>query len=802
MARGLPALLQRIDSLTAPYSSARFRSRMLPVQIAVAVTTIAFAVSTFVRDPGHNPLFDIWMYYGMLIGGAALAFGRWALIRDRERNAWLVIGLGMAIWIAGEAYWTVLYGGSESPPAFSLADVGYFGFYPLAYAGVVMMIRTRMARTPRSVWLDGLVGGLASAALSAAVFFKPIEESATGNLASIVANLSYPCADLLLLILVICSFSLSGWRPDRSWLTLGFGLLALIGSDTAYLFQTANETYIEGTPLDIGWPAGMMLIGMAAWRRPRRVDALTFESWTIVVIPALFAFVALIILTGNRLWNQPSLAVALAFAAIVVGFVRLVLTFREVRWLNESRREARTDELTSLGNRRLFYEQLSSMLEDRTYSNKLALLLIDLDRFKEVNDSLGHQFGDKLLRQVGPRLRNAVDDLHLIARLGGDEFAIIVDGGDRDAAISTANSVQAALDRSFELDGVPVKISASVGISLFPDHASDVNQLLRHADVAMYNAKAMHGSHQIYEPRHDELTRARLTTISELRTALTRGQLVVHYQPKFATNNQLAGAEALVRMNGPEGMIPPDQFLPLAEQAGLMRELTEQVLDIALDDIVNWRKRGRYIKVAVNLSVTNLLDEDFPAYVANALQSRGLPGRALSFEITETTILSDPDRALVAVQRLKSLGADISLDDYGTGYASIAYLRQMPLNELKLDRSFVSNLESDAVAQSFFTSTVTLAHTLGLRVVAEGIETRTIWDAARAAGCDIGQGYYFSPPMNAAEFTAKILASEPEASPAAAQFRPTATPMPPSSDAPSSAPKAAPRSSGAHFARS
>lgn len=768
---GTPQLPARALAARLLAPSTTFSPRLRGLQVAVAVMAAVFIVGTLFRDPGHNTFFDGWLYYGLLVGSAALAFGRWYFVRDNERRAWQMMGIAISCWTAGEIMWTLLYGASENPPTISVADVGYFAFYPFSYASVIMLVRVRMRRTPRAVWLDGVVGGLAAASVSAAVFFQPIASQATGSLPFIVANLAYPCADLLLLALVVCSFSLSGWRPDRSWLLLGIGLVALGASDISYLFETAKGTYVEGTPLDIGWPLGIALLGLSVWRRPRRVDVLAFESWTIVVIPLFFALVALAVLTGNRLWDAPSLAVVLAFGAICAGFVRLTLTFKEVRSLSELRREARTDELTSLGNRRLFYERMGVLLDERPRERRLALLLIDLDRFKEVNDSLGHQFGDKLLRQVGPRLRDACNSDDTIARLGGDEFSIIMDGGDMRSAVELARRVQSALDKPFQLDGVPVKISASIGISLFPEHAQDANQLLRHADVAMYAAKETHASHRIYEAKQDENTRQRLTTINELRAALERRDLIVHYQPKFTTSNTLSGAEALVRMSDSKGgLVPPDKFLPLAEQAGLMHLMTAHVLDIVLDDIAKWRERGRYIKVAVNLSVTNLLDSDFPAHVAAALMKRRLPGKSLTFEITETTILSDPERARIAVQRLRSLGADISLDDYGTGYASIAYLRQMPLHELKLDRSFVSNLESDAVAQSFFTSTVTLAHTLGLRVVAEGIETQEIWDAARKAGCDIGQGWFFARPMSAADFTSKVLAQNP--APKEARFPP------------------------------
>ena len=727
--------------------SSNSRARLL--QYVVIAATLFYIGGAVFRSSDESAFWDLWVTYAVELLAAGLCLLRSVRVKDAERLPWGLLSAAMLVWIFSDIYWTISFSNTDEPPSLSLADVGYLGFYPLTYAGVILLIRSRMHRTPRSVWLDGLVGGLASASVCAAVFFQPIAAQATdAEIGYVIVNLAYPCADLLLVTLVVCSFALSGWRPDRSWVLLGVALVMLAMSDTGYLFSTARDWYTQGGLIDVGWVLAMVLLGMSAWRRPKRVDAMVFESWIIVTVPFGFALVALAVLTGNRLWNAPSTAMLLALGAIGVGFVRMALTFSEVRSLSESRREARTDELTSLGNRRAFYERLDGLLRNRKDQQHLALLLIDLDRFKEVNDSLGHQFGDRLLRQIGPRLKSLTREEDMVVRLGGDEFAIIIEAADVPRAVAGARRVREILDTPFILDGVPVKIGASIGIAAFPQHGTDANTLLRHADVAMYGAKQERSQHRVYEPALDQHTRDRLNTINELRDALDEDRLIVHYQPKIYADGSFAGAEALVRMRNPKGdLVPPDLFLPLAEQAGLMHLLTARVLDLVLADITRWRDDGRHVKVAVNLSVTNLLDADFPDHVASALRRYQLPGRCLVFEITETTVLTDPDRALEAVKRLRALGSDTSLDDYGTGYASIAYLRQMPLDELKLDRSFVSNLESEEIARSFFTTTVTLAHVLGLRVVAEGIETESMWAAARAAGCDVGQGYLFSRPV-------------------------------------------------------
>jgi EAL domain-containing protein (putative c-di-GMP-specific phosphodiesterase class I) len=298
-------------------------------------------------------------------------------------------------------------------------------------------------------------------------------------------------------------------------------------------------------------------------------------------------------------------------------------------------------------------------------------------------------------------------------------------------------------------------------VAIFPQHGRDASALLQRADVAMYQAKTAGGGHEVYMAERDPHSRQRLKSIEELRRGIDDGRMVVHYQPKIdARTEQVCGVEALVRWQHPErGLIYPVDFLPLAEECGLMRELTAAVLDRALSDCVGWLDRGARLPVAVNLSVTNLVDESFAALVEQALSSYNFDPRLLMFEITENLILADPERARTTLVALRGLGVRISLDDYGTGYSSLAYLRQLPLDELKLDRSFVAALDHDSTAWTFVATARQLANALGLQLVAEGVESASTWSTVVEAGCDIGQGYFFTRPLDAESIIPYVLAS-------------------------------------------
>jgi diguanylate cyclase (GGDEF)-like protein/PAS domain S-box-containing protein len=414
------------------------------------------------------------------------------------------------------------------------------------------------------------------------------------------------------------------------------------------------------------------------------------------------------------------------------------------------------DNLTGLPNRLLLRDRLKQALRSaRRQQTPFALLLLDLDRFKDVNDALGHQAGDALLRLMGRRLAGAMRDMDTLARLGGDEFAILLPGTDEAGAVSVSARLLQMLEEPFELNGSTLDVGGSLGVTVYPQHGDDAEVLLQRADVAMYIAKRAGGGYAVYEPKHDHYTPERLAFHTELRYGIERGELVLHYQPKFACHDgQLVGVEALVRWTHPRrGLVMPDEFIPLAEQTGLITALSRWVLEAVVRQCRLWQDAGRHIPIAVNLSMRDLHDVHIPETIENLLTCWGVAPHLLRVEITESSLMADPERALATVARLSAMGVRIAIDDFGTGYSSLAYLKKLPVDELKIDRSFVSDMRGDASDRAIVRSTIDLAHNLGLRVVAEGVEDAETWQLLSELGCDEAQGYHLGRPSPADQLT-------------------------------------------------
>lgn len=418
---------------------------------------------------------------------------------------------------------------------------------------------------------------------------------------------------------------------------------------------------------------------------------------------------------------------------------------------------ATTDALTGLPNRALFADRVDqALLRCRREGSSAAVLLIDLNGFKEVNDTLGHSHGDELLRAVSERLNGSLRESDSIARLGGDEFGLLLPNlSGQGAAMTAAERVTAALAEPIVAGGIPVRLSASVGIAMYPDHGDDVTQLVQHADVAMYGAKGEKVPFTVYSPSRDPFSRQRLGLLADLPRAIEERELILHFQPKVDLSDMhVTGVEALVRWPHPElGLIPPDEFVPLAEETGMIDSLTSLVLDLALERLRAWHDEGLGLGVAVNITERSLVDARFTSQVTTSLRRWGLPASALTLELTESAFVSDPERAIDTARELREMGAAVSIDDFGSGYSSLAYLRDLPVDELKIDRSFISKMlrsESDAL---IVRSAIVLAHGLGLRVVAEGVEQAAELEELRRSGCDIAQGYLFSRPVPGEEIT-------------------------------------------------
>jgi diguanylate cyclase (GGDEF)-like protein len=380
-----------------------------------------------------------------------------------------------------------------------------------------------------------------------------------------------------------------------------------------------------------------------------------------------------------------------------------------------------------------------------------SILMVDLDRFKEINDTLGHSIGDGLLREIGPRLGPLLRPGDTIARLGGDEFTLLLPATDGEAAREIAERVLGALRKSFALGEITVTLDASVGIVTYPTHGADAETLVQRADIAMYIAKSRGGGEAIYDPAADPYDPDRLLLIGDLRRAIADDELALHYQPKFTTNDmQLAGVEALVRWQHPtRGLVAPGEFIPLAEHTGAIRPLTLLVLRKAARQWRAWHENGLDITIAVNLSVANLLDGELIDDIAGILAEEQVPASGLELEITESTVMTDPRRATAMLEQLSAMGLRLSIDDYGTGHSSLAYLRRLPVQELKIDRSFITHLAADDDDLQVVRSTIDLAHHLGLTVVAEGIEDARSLALLQQHGCDLAQGFHLGRPVPA-----------------------------------------------------
>jgi diguanylate cyclase (GGDEF)-like protein/PAS domain S-box-containing protein len=419
--------------------------------------------------------------------------------------------------------------------------------------------------------------------------------------------------------------------------------------------------------------------------------------------------------------------------------------------------QALHDPLTGLPNRVLFGERIGQAIRHaRRNGTQLAVLLMDLDRFKEVNDSLGHPAGDQLLIEVSDRIRGAIRDSDTFARLGGDEFGLLLpELNNSSGVLPVLDRISAALEAPITVHTLPLAVEASIGIAMYPENGEEAQVLIQRADVAMYEAKRESASACFFDQETHQYDTHRLTLVGELRRAIEREELVLHYQPKATLNNSsVRSVEALLRWQHPtRGVIFPDDFIPIAQETSLIGPLTLHVVAMALRQGRIWRDNGLDLMIAVNLSTRNLLDRELPHSIEELLKSANMPATSLELEVTESSMLANPKRAKVVLGELSALGIRLSIDDFGTGYSSLCYLRELPIDEIKIDRSFVMRMNEEHDDVAIVRSTIDLGRNLGLDVVAEGVETREIWDKLQELGCQTAQGYYLSRPVPAEVLT-------------------------------------------------
>ncbi len=458
-------------------------------------------------------------------------------------------------------------------------------------------------------------------------------------------------------------------------------------------------------------------------------------------------------INGLMLGLAPIVVLAADFAlpAIALLFLPIFAVHRGGREAIAKEHQALHDALTGLPNRQLFRDRIDQTVRTAKRSGDTAVVMImDLDHFKEINDTLGHHMGDALLKEVSRRLQRALRDSDTVARLGGDEFGVLLPSVQQpEDAVGVAESLLAHLREPFVLDGMRLEIDASVGLALHPKHGTDNETLQQRADIAMYSAKQAGRGFAIFDPELDRHSPRRLALAGGMRSAINEGQIHLFYQPKAdLRTGRIMGCEALARWDHPEfGIVGPSEFVPIAEQTGLITPLTSFVLDAALKQVRAWQLAGLQLSVAVNLSARSFLDTQLAVEIPRLLARHGVEARLLELEITESMLMTDPARAEATLARLSQIGLTLSVDDFGTGYSSLANLKRLPVDVIKIDKSFVMEMAVDASDAAIVRSTIELAHNLGLRVVAEGVESEDAWRHLEALGCDFAQGYYLSRPL-------------------------------------------------------
>ncbi len=461
------------------------------------------------------------------------------------------------------------------------------------------------------------------------------------------------------------------------------------------------------------------------------------HGWSTGVLLTLAPVVAIVV--QRSVWLLPLL------------FVPMAAVYKSAAIYLERERQALYDDLTGLPNRVLLLERIRQTLS--ATPGRAAVLLLDLDRFREVNDTLGHAAGDRLLREVVARLRGELGPPDTLARLGADEFGVLLSG------VATAREAEAAaehlrtvVEQPLELDEVVLRVEATVGLTLAPQHGDDPEMLMRQADAAMFGAKRAQLGRRVYSPEEETVTAHRMTLMANLGAAIERRELQLHYQPQASlSDGTIDGVEALLRWRQENGaFIRPDMFIPFAEQSGLMRSLTTYVLQEAIRQLATWQRAGIPLRMAVNISARDLHDERLPQQIAALLEEARVAPNCLELEITEHSIMSDPVRASSVLLRLRALGVRIAMDDFGTGNTSLGQLPKLPIDVLKIDRSFIMNLDGTA-EDVIVRTTIDLGHELDLQVVAEGVNSGVLWRQLARLGCDVAQGYYISKPVSATD---------------------------------------------------
>ncbi len=709
-----------------------------------------------------------------------------ARTQGKARAAWVSMAIGAGAWAAGEAAWTYYHLVAGVAPFPSWADAGYAAFLVGAGVCLCFLLVAHPLGIQLRLVLDGLIGAAAIFGAVWVTLLNSVYTSRSASPSTVALVLSYPLVDIALVTMaaLIVSRASARKRPMLAMLTVGLVLIML--SDTAFAYLATSDRLGADHSVGIGWAWGFLCLGLAALLAPRQPSEDTspasshFASRAAVWLPYVPVVVSAAICTPVLMGDLGPVYVAAALTVFAVMIRQFLVIADNRRLQGKVTEQAQRDPLTGLANRASFQDRLSrAVRRHQRHSMAVAVMMLDLDHFKSVNENFGHPAGDAVLIRVSERLAGTVRSTDTVARFGSDEFAVLLEG-DAENARALARRVVQAFERPFVIAEEDLVVRPSVGLAIAPAEDCDItaDDLLHRADIAMHTAKDS-SSHDVvvFEPQTDSGVRAvgvRRSAcctdddigqdsdllLDELRHAIEHFELSVVYQPKFDLRTyDVVGLEALVRWPHPHrGMLTPDQFLPLVRRHGLMRSVTSVVLERALDDVAKWYGNGVGVPVAVNVFAPSIRDPELPGQITDALDRRRLPAGTLTVEITEDLLLDNLGKTRLVFNTLRDKGIRVAIDDFGSGCSALWYLREFPVDEVKLDREFIAPILTHPASAAIVRAVVDLAHVLGVTPVAEGVENIETATQLLEYGCEVAQGFLYSPPL-AAPAIEKLLES-------------------------------------------